>query len=417
MSRPIIEVENLSKLYRLGELGATSLREEIASKWRKWRGHERAADKKEFWALRDVSFSVQPGEVVGIIGRNGAGKSTLLKILSRITEPTIGRAVLRGRVASLLEVGTGFHPDLSGRDNIYLNGAILGMTRAEITKKFDEIVAFAEVEQFIDTPVKRYSSGMYVRLAFAVAAHLEPEILIVDEVLAVGDASFQRKCLGKMKSVGAQGRTILFVSHNTGALLALCNRGMFLRTGAVERIGPMNEVVQGYLGEATAEGHGDYDVREHAVRDAKFRKIVRRIVLKGADGKPTSKVSPDEHVTIELHCTAEHRLTHPRVAIAIEDQEGRRLMTMASYFETPGLPPLAASGMIRCFCPSLALAPGRYLLSASIGTAADGLIDALNGVVWFDVQWHNNYPSGEAYEAVFGPVLKRSQWTLHAENP
>src|SRR5438045_2366697 len=230
-SRPIVEVEHLSKLYRLGNIGASSLRESIETWWSDFRKTPsaklsgRMANENKiattrlgpqpntFWSLKDVSFSVQPGEVIGIIGRNGAGKSTLLKILSRITEPTEGRARIRGRVASLLEVGTGFHPELTGRENIFLNGAILGMSRAEIRKKFDEIVAFAEIEKFLDTPVKRYSSGMYVRLAFAVAAHLEPEILIVDEVLAVGDAEFQKKCLSKMESVvGKEGSTLIFVS-------------------------------------------------------------------------------------------------------------------------------------------------------------------------------------------------------------
>ena len=218
MTRPIIEVENVSKRYRLGQFNARTLREEAERLFRRRRSNGKAdgasggpAHESEFWALKDVSFSVQPGEVIGIIGRNGAGKSTLLKILSRVTEPTSGEIRIRGRVASLLEVGTGFHPELTGRENIFLNGAILGMTRAEIKAKFDEIVAFAEVEKFLDTPVKRYSSGMYVRLAFAVAAHLEPEILIVDEVLAVGDAEFQKKCLGKMRDVsGKHGRTSPF---------------------------------------------------------------------------------------------------------------------------------------------------------------------------------------------------------------
>src|SRR5262249_22137041 len=195
---------------------------------------------ESFWALRGVSFSVADGEVVGVVGRNGAGKSTLLKLLSRITAPTEGRIRLRGRVASLLEVGTGFHPELTGRENVFLNGAILGMTRAEITRKFDEIVAFAEVERFLDTPVKRYSSGMYVRLAFAVAAHLDPEILLVDEVLAVGDAAFQRKCLGRMSDVARGGRTVLFVSHNLGAVRSLCSRSLYLRSGSLAMDGPTN---------------------------------------------------------------------------------------------------------------------------------------------------------------------------------
>ncbi len=246
MGTPIIEVRNLSKKYHLGTIGATSLREEFARTWDRLRGLPHP-DKQDFWALRDVSFDVHPGEVLGVIGRNGAGKSTLLKILSRITEPTSGTATLRGRVASLLEVGTGFHPELTGRENVFLNGAILGMTRAEVRRKFDEIVTFAEIEQFIDTPVKRYSSGMYVRLAFAVSAHLEPEILIVDEVLAVGDAQFQRKCLGKMNEVSrTEGRTVLFVSHNLAAVKQLTTTCLYLLRGQVSALGPTNGVLDRY---------------------------------------------------------------------------------------------------------------------------------------------------------------------------
>jgi lipopolysaccharide transport system ATP-binding protein len=235
MSRPIIEVRNLSKVYQLGTIGATSLKEEFNRLWNKAHGQQELRNEGEFWALKDVSFEVHPGDVLGIIGRNGAGKSTLLKILSRITQQTTGEITLRGRVASLLEVGTGFHPDLTGRENVFLNGAILGMTKTEIRRKLDEIVAFAEIERFVDTPVKRYSSGMYVRLAFAVAAHLEPEILIVDEVLAVGDVEFQKKCLGKMESISnKEGRTLLFVSHNVRAVQGLCKTGMVLESGRVK---------------------------------------------------------------------------------------------------------------------------------------------------------------------------------------
>lgn len=270
MNDVIISVENLSKRYRLGQIGATTLRDSVERWWEGLRGSGRekfkvkgekpdlstldlapltpstSEDPEELWALKDVSFEVKRGEVLGIIGRNGAGKSTLLKILSRITEPTSGRAIMRGRVASLLEVGTGFHPELTGRENIYLNGAILGMRHREITAKFDEIVAFAEVEKFIDTPVKRYSSGMYVRLAFAVAAHLDPEILLVDEVLAVGDASFQRKCMGKMQNVAQAGKTIFFVSHQMNAIRRLCSKCLWIDDGSIRSMGATPQTVNAY---------------------------------------------------------------------------------------------------------------------------------------------------------------------------
>jgi len=271
MSDTVISVENLGKKYRIRHQQReryTALRDVIAHKFAaplRWLTSDvrppisgQTSDlrpqtsappaQEDFWALKDVSFEVRQGEVVGIIGRNGAGKSTLLKILSRITEPTEGRVRIKGRVASLLEVGTGFHPELTGRENIFLNGAILGMTRAEIVRKLDEIVAFAEVEQFLDTPVKRYSSGMYVRLAFAVAAHLEPEILIIDEVLAVGDTEFQKKCLGKMEDVAQRGRTVLFVSHNMATISTLCSKALVLKNGVVDfPLGPGTEAISHYL--------------------------------------------------------------------------------------------------------------------------------------------------------------------------
>jgi homopolymeric O-antigen transport system ATP-binding protein len=260
MSNNPITIENLSKRYLVGHREHeqyTTLREMLTREARNFarkaidlaHGREivQGDEVEEFWALEDVSFEVQKGDALGIIGRNGAGKSTLLKVISRITEPTRGRVTIRGRVASLLEVGTGFHPELTGRENIYLNGAILGMTRQEIRKKFDEIVAFAEVERFLDTPVKRYSSGMYVRLAFAVAAHLEPEILIVDEVLSVGDAAFQRKCMGKMSDVTQQGRTVLLVSHNMPAVLNICSKALLLNAGRVCVLGDTSDCVRQYM--------------------------------------------------------------------------------------------------------------------------------------------------------------------------
>jgi lipopolysaccharide transport system ATP-binding protein len=300
MPDSIISVQHLSKCYLLGHQGEreryTAMRDVIARNVRSLAGTIRdiltgrqvfAGDEvEEFWALKDVSFEVKRGEVLGIIGRNGAGKSTLLKILSRITEPTKGRIEIKGRVASLLEVGTGFHPELTGRENIFLNGAILGMTRAEIRRQFDEIIAFAEVEKFLDTPVKRYSSGMYVRLAFAVAAHLQPEILIVDEVLAVGDAQFQKKCMGKMQDVATGGRTVLFVSHNMGAINRLCNRALLLDKGTVYKLGNVHEVSEAYLTGDIARGSKRSWMSEKAPGDnfARLLKVVASSDAEIADG-------------------------------------------------------------------------------------------------------------------------------------
>ncbi len=282
MTALAVNVDNIGKKFEIGAARSSNdtLRDAlvnvIKSPLKRLQGNAQS-NTDDFWALRNISFDVKHGEVIGLVGRNGAGKSTLLKILSRITEPTEGRAVINGRIGSLLEVGTGFHPELTGRENIFLNGAILGMRRTEITRKFDEIVAFAEIEKFLDTPVKRYSSGMYVRLAFAVAAHLEPEILLVDEVLAVGDAAFQKKCLGKMSDVAGEGRTVLFVSHNMTAVQSLCHRAVWLEGGGVREIGSAQKIVQGYLQTAavsTAEqvwedpdtAPGDDKVRLQSVR-------------------------------------------------------------------------------------------------------------------------------------------------------
>src|SRR6185503_18260307 len=300
--KPIIKVENLGKRYRLGarQTPYGSLRDSLAGVVRApWKRLQRNGPNPLIWALRDVSFTIQPGEAVGIVGRNGAGKSTLLKLLSRITEPTTGLIELYGRIASLLEVGTGFHPELTGRENIYLNGAILGMTRAEIRRKFDEIVAFAEVEPFIDTPVKHFSSGMYLRLAFAVAAHLEPEILLVDEVLAVGDARFQRKCLDKMQEVGKQGRTVLFVSHNMPAVTRLCSRTILLDAGRVIGDGPSSEIVSAYL----SSGLGTTAAREWPELDeAPGNDVVklRAVRVQSQAGTVTDAMDIRRPITIEM---------------------------------------------------------------------------------------------------------------------
>lgn len=279
MSNVVIKVENLGKQYRLGSVGTGTISQDLNRWWHKARGKEdpflkigdvndrtKKGEGDLVWALRDVSFEVKQGEVVGIIGKNGAGKSTLLKILSRVTSPTVGDIKVKGRIASLLEVGTGFHPELTGRENIFLNGAILGMTKSEIKSKFDEIVDFSGVERYIDTPVKRYSSGMYVRLAFAVAAHLEPEILIIDEVLAVGDAEFQKKCLGKMKDVSGQGRTVLFVSHNLQAVSNLCDKGLVLDRGTVSEYGEIETCVKKYLVSSRASINLSIDAKENRLK-------------------------------------------------------------------------------------------------------------------------------------------------------
>lgn len=320
MSNTVIKVENLSKQYRLGTVGTGSLAHDLNRLWCLMRGKEdpylkigevnnrsEKGSSEYVWALRDICFEVQQGEVLGIIGRNGAGKSTLLKILSRTTAPTTGHIKIRGRVASLLEVGTGFHPELSGRDNIYLNGAILGMTRREITRKFDEIVDFAGVERYIDTPVKRYSSGMYVRLAFAVAAHLEPEILIVDEVLAVGDAEFQKKCLGKMKDVSENdGRTILFVSHNMAAVKQLCNEGILLQNGKLFYEGDIKHVTEKYLQIGITAARENTWVNEDGPGNDKVR--ITRVAAYAQNKSTTDQIksSDDIEVLIEFKNFEDH---------------------------------------------------------------------------------------------------------------
>lgn len=413
-----IRVEGLSKCYqvRLGEQRGRyrTLRETLTkmalAPMRRWRHGDEERRKEDFWALRDVSFQVEPGEVVGIIGRNGAGKSTLLKILSRITKPTRGAVKMRGRLGSLLEVGSGFHPELTGRENIYLNGSILGMARQEINRQFDNIVAFSEVERFLDTPVKRYSSGMYVRLAFAVAAHLEPEILLVDEVLAVGDAQFQNKCLGKMQEVGKSGRTILFVSHNLAVLQQLCQRAIHIHAGTLAEDGPSEQVVANYLRDAALSEEGKFDLSQHRVRSPRHRSILKELVLRSTGLAPTNRFYPDEPLNAELLIEPPFPIKNGRVALAIEDSLGRRITTVASYFHEQPLPDLTAPCRVRCTLPELQLGSGRYLISISIGDKYNGILDSLDNAAWFEVGWRNNYGNGEAYDPVYGPVLSPSTW-------
>lgn len=318
--KPIIKVERLGKQYRVGvrQQQFATLRDSISAAVKKPLAARRANDHSEmFWALRDVAFEVEPGEVVGVIGRNGAGKSTLLKILSRITEPTTGRAELYGRVASLLEVGTGFHPELTGRENVFLNGAILGMRKAEIDRKFDEIVAFAEIEKFIDTPVKRYSSGMYVRLAFAVAAHLDPEILIIDEVLAVGDMQFQKRCLGKMNEVARSGRTVLFVSHNMRAVAQLCGHCIWIDGGHVMSRGLANEVVIEYLSSVQPQkmdGLITDEMHEHETPELSFT----RVELLDQNAHPTAVNYFGDPLRFRAEFQVFKPLTEARLGLAVQ---------------------------------------------------------------------------------------------------
>jgi lipopolysaccharide transport system ATP-binding protein len=348
---PMVEMEGVSKRYHLGSPGAGSLRGAVENLLRRIKGERlvpdprlgsRAADKpNSFWSLRDVSLRVQPGEVVGLVGRNGAGKSTLLKILSRITEPTLGRVRLRGRVASLLEVGTGFHPELTGRENIFLNGAILGMKRAEIAAKFDEIVDFAEIGAFLDTPVKRYSSGMFVRLAFAVAAHLEPEILLIDEVLAVGDAAFQKKCLGKMDEVAHQhGRTVFFVSHNLGAVRSLCTTAVLLEEGRLSHHGSPEEVISKYLAgaipaEQEANGRREWPNAEGAPGNDEVR--LAEIELRDTDGNVRSTFEARQPLEIQLRYRVLRRIRGARFYVSIHTSEGDLAFLATDHLQQPEL--------------------------------------------------------------------------------
>lgn len=319
----IIEVENISKKYRLGEQSSyVTLRDQIAS-W--WNHPKNSRDKDTFWALKGIAFNVSDGETLGIIGKNGAGKSTLLRILSRITTPTTGKIVMRGRVASLLEVGTGFHHELTGRENIYLNGGVLGMSRKEISKKFDAIVDFSGIEKFLDTPVKHYSSGMYMRLAFAIAAQLEPEILIVDEVLAVGDAEFQKKCLGKMQEDEKSGRTIIFVSHNMGAINQLCGRSLWLDKGKIVASGKTGEVVNKYL--LSSFSRGTVYTQPHTNKEMNLRKVLLNPGFKNKSGE----VFYDDPIVIRLEFEVNRTVSGCTVWLALQTMEGIIVFVTADY--------------------------------------------------------------------------------------
>lgn len=368
--------------------------------------------QEDFWALRGVSFEVKQGEVVGIIGRNGAGKSTLLKILSRITEPTEGRVRIRGRVASLLEVGTGFHPELTGRENIYLNGAVLGMTRAEIRKKFDEIVAFAEVEKFLDTPVKRYSSGMYVRLAFAVAAHLEPEILIVDEVLAVGDAQFQKKCLGKMGDVARQGRTVLFVSHNLAALQHLCPCSMLLREGQLVMHGSTEDVVGRYV--STSEDgqmHSFTDLRKHKNRLRTAIPFFTEIEVT-VNGLPCMTPRMGDGLEFRLRYESPRPLSGLGIGITINDRHNQRLVVFSAGQQAPEvLKNVPTAGIIECRIPSLNLTPNTYHITV-ISADSKGELDRIEECCSIEVLSADVFGTGKPPGREHGLIFLPATWQV-----
>lgn len=389
MSRPIIIADNVSKRYLLqGSSGAetrfglhsftfrNAITDSLDRVKRLFGGGPPGGRPKstEFWALRDISFEVKQGQVVALIGRNGAGKSTLLKILSRITEPTAGSIRLRGRVASLLEVGTGFHPELTGRENIYLNGTILGMRKAEIDRKFDQIVAFSEIEKFLDTPVKRYSSGMYVRLAFAIAAHLEPEILIVDEVLAVGDYAFQKKCLGKMRDVSSgEGRTVLFVSHNMGAISQLCEVGVLLERGEVTTIGPVRDVIKTYMksGLDANAGRAQFDPDP-----AKAGQFLSAEILHG-DNSPSTDFSCDEPVTIRLTYRVRQAVAGNYLTMYLQNMEGTRVLFSDIRDTCPDIDERLGVGVhtFTITIPARLLAPATYLLTIGSAGRNTGVLD------------------------------------------
>ena len=423
--QPILQIEHLSKEYVLtrDSFEQSGVRAGLARKWASLRrsGRSNVGDEnspESFWALKDISFNVNEGDVVGIIGRNGAGKSTLLKIVSRITDPTDGRVVVRARMASLLEVGTGFHPELTGRENIFLNGAILGMRKAEIVSQFDEIVAFAELEKFLDTPVKHYSSGMHVRLGFAVAAHLNREILIVDEVLAVGDMAFQKKCLGKMSEVSRVGRTVLFVSHNMAAVENLCRRGIVLNGGKIAFEGTAKEAVLDYLGRVS----GSRDSTGHIVdlttaSDRRFARLplLKRLEFYSDDNRPLANdLQIGARLQVRIHFDLPELTENFNVGLGFDNSYGQRVFTAQSQFQ-PGRGAHARVGpqAYTCDIPSLTLTPGEYSLRIWL-EINDTEADLINDAVRIRVIESDYYGTGKVpWNGAF--VLKH-RWSKQSAN-
>ena len=413
MSRPAVTVEKIGKLYKLGRTSRpSSFREAIngaiGSTFRRLRGYgEDRTQREDFWALKDVSFEIQKGEAIGILGRNGAGKSTLLKVLSRITEPTEGIARLRGRVGSLLEVGTGFHPELTGRENIYLNGSILGMKRAEITRKFDEIVAFSEIERFLDTPVKRYSSGMYIRLAFAVAAHLEPEILVVDEVLAVGDIDFQKRCLGKMNEVVGHGRTVFFVSHNTQSIAALTSRCLLFERGRLVLDAPTDQAIKSYV-ETSLKGSslGKPFLRQGGDPDTNY--IAEANVV---TSEPFGQQVWGEPIAFDFVIHIGAPMSKLCFMFWIANSQGVHITHCWQFDENQPYQAKRGDYRLRCEIPKLRLYKGSYSLTAWISDTRGLLpIDSQSQICQFEVHMGDYRRKGFEWRDEHANYLEDSRW-------
>jgi lipopolysaccharide transport system ATP-binding protein len=418
----VISVENLSKTYRLGQIGTGTFTHDLNMWWAKMSGKPNPMlrigekdhgnrDGEELWALKNITFKVEQGDVLGIIGRNGAGKSTLLKILSRVTAPTSGKIKVKGRIASLLEVGTGFHPELTGRENIYLNGAILGMSRKEIQSKFDEIVDFSEVEKFIDTPVKRYSSGMYVRLAFAVAAHLEPEILVIDEVLAVGDAEFQKKCLGKMGDVAKEGRTVLFVSHNMAAITSLCSRVIYLDKGFFMSDGNADEIVQLYL--ARNINNSGVNLAERTDRSGNGLARVNMISMADANGAALDIIISGQDVTVlvDYEIPAGVIIERGVCILVFKTQLGQPLFTCSTRLFDEYMR-LAQHGRLLCYIPHFPLNQGSYYIDIYLkqGNHSHDVLDSVEQAIHIQVVVGDFFGTGRAANPESSPALVEHSW-------
>ena len=428
MSDVVVRVENLAKKYDISHLNQpanSTLKDALTSSAKSFSRKllspfgrkENNPNREEFWALKNLSFEIKQGDVVGIIGRNGAGKSTLLKILSRITEPTKGRISIKGRVASLLEVGTGFHPELTGRENIYLNGAILGMSRVEIKRKFDEIVAFAEVEKFLDTAVKHYSSGMYVRLAFAVAAHLEPEILIVDEVLAVGDMQFQKKCLGKMGNVAKEGRTILFVSHNMSTVESLCTRGVLLESGSLYLDASAEEAVRAYLEKAyNLAQELPLNQRRDRIGSGKVRASSFRILNEKGEEEKAVQSGKDYYFEIGYSKNLENSLNNVIVSIDLFDEKGVRVLLLRNNFTNDNFNINSEKGYILCGVKNFPLVYGLYRVSIYISHADSETLDYIEDAAVVAVDGGDFFGTGNPGLANHCKYLVKADWSITHAN-